>query len=149
MHASPIADNCAIEFPIGFQNFIQQQIVVATVLTSELVVGTHYRPGFSFLNCGFKCWEINFVQSAVAHFHINRHTFFFLIVERKMFYTCCYTIFLNCLNIRNSHARRQIRVFAHVFKISSVERCTINVYTGAKQHSFATVASFFSYRFTV
>ena len=66
-----------------------------------------------------------------------------------MFYTCCHSVLLNTLNIRNHHARCQIWIFAHVFKISPIEWSSVNVYSRSQQHIFISVTRFFTDSYSI
>ena len=55
----------------------------------------------------------------------------FLVVKGVVFDTSGYTVLLQLLNVRYTHHRCQIGVFAHVFKVTSVHRGAVDVDTGA------------------
>ncbi len=127
---SPIGYYNAIKLPILLQNLIQHPVVMTSMLTMYLVVGSHNTPRATLDYSCFESRQIDFVQSTFAELYINVSTPCFLIIQCIMLYTSSYTIFLHFLNIRNYHDTGQIRVFAHILKITSVEWSTINVHTG-------------------
>lgn len=66
-----VAHHYPIEFPVSFQYFIQQQVIMTAMLPADLIVGTHNRPHFCFGNCSLECREIDFVQCTVTEVHID------------------------------------------------------------------------------
>ena len=141
MGSAPIRDHYAVKFPIPFQNVVEQVLVVAAELVFVFVVGPHDCPGTSFLYCSLEGRKIDLVQCPVIDNHIDIFAVDLLIVQSEMFDAGRYAITLYPVNIRNNHDRGKVGVFSHIFEISTVERCAVDVDTRAKQDSLVAVAS--------
>ena len=61
-----------------------------------------------------------------------------------MLHTSRNALGLQALDVRHHHAGGEIWVFAHIFKVTAVERCAENVHTGTENHVFVAVESLLS-----
>ena len=66
-----------------------------------------------------------------------------------MFHTGSHAVLLDALHIGDYHLSSQIRVFAHILEIASVQWRTVDVYTGAQQDRFIPIAGFFTDAFAI
>ena len=62
---------------------------------------------------------------------------------------CTHAVLLDALHIGDYHLSGQIRVFAHILEIASVQWRTVDVYTGAQQDRFIPIAGFFTDAFAI
>ena len=122
---------------------------MANMLIFVQIIRTHDGPCVTFLNSCLKSRQIDFVQSTVIYYHICSVAIHFLVIQRIMLHTGSHSILLYSLYIRNNHTPSQIRIFAHIFKITPIQRCTIDIHTRSQQNGFITIASFFSDTFSV
>ena len=60
-----------------------------------------------------------------------------------------YTVLLYAFNVRHDHCSRQAGVFAHVFEVSSVERCAVDVHARSEQDVLASIQCLLADAFTV
>ena len=139
---APVGNDTAVELPVIFQNLVQCEIVMAGVLAANLIVSAHNAPGTSFFYRSLECRQIDFMQSTVAKIHINMSAPQFLVVQRIVLDTSCHSVLLQLLDVRYAHHTGQIRVLAHIFKITTVHRSTVDVDAGAQQHILFTIARF-------
>ena len=149
MNASPVRDDNTVETPFAFQYVVQEVLVMATVLILVQVVGTHDGPGISFLDGCFEGGEVDFVEGTVVYDDVGRMAVYFLVVECIMFHTGSHAVLLDALHIGNYHLSGQIRVFAHILEIASIQWRTVDVYTGAQQDRFIPIAGFFTDAFAI
>ena len=119
------------------------------MLTPDFIIGTHDAPYMTLHDGSLKSGKIDFLQSTIAKFHIDVPAPQFLIVERVMFHTSSNAIFLYALNIRYYHNRSQIRILTHVFKVTTVERCAIDIHTRSQQYILFPVTCFLANGFSV
>ena len=63
-----------------------------------------------------------------------------LVVDGEMLHAGRHAVLLHALHIGHDHARREIRVFAHILEVAAVQRRAVDVYPGAEQHVFTAVA---------
>ena len=66
-----------------------------------------------------------------------------------MLHANSHAVLLNFLNIRHYHYAGKTRILAHILKIASVQRSSVDVYARTEQHVFFAVARFFSYGLAV
>ena len=127
VRAAPVGNDHTVEAPFASQDIVQQILVVAGMLTFIQVISSHDRPRFTFLNGRLESGQIDFIQGTVVY----------------------YDILLYALHVRNHHTGSQVRVFAHVLKVTSVQRSTININTGSQKNGLVTIACFFTNAFAI
>ena len=93
--------------------------------------------------------KIYLVQRTVVYDDIDIAAIVFLIVKRIMFDAGGNTIFLYTLYVGYHHLRGEIRVFTHVFKVTTIERCAIYIHARAQQHCLVAIAGFLAYAHAV
>lgn len=128
---------------------VEDILVVAEMLTLVVVVGTHDRPCSAFLNGCFESRQIDFVQGPVVYHSVVVVAPRLLIVQCEVLYTGGNAVFLYFLNIRHDHLGCQVRVFSHIFEITAVERCTVDVHSRAEKYVLFAVAGFFAYSLAI
>ncbi len=144
--SAPVAYHGAVESPLAFENVVEQVLVVAGVLVFVIIVCSHYRPRPAFLHGRFKRRQVNLVESAVVHHGIGSVAVYLVVVQRVVLHAGCHAECLKVLHIRHYHSGGKQRVFAHVFKVASVEGGAVYVNAGAEQHVLASVAGFLADR---
>ena len=149
MHASPIRNYNTVKSPFSFQYIIEQILVMTAMLPFIQIVGTHDSPYLTLLHSSLECRQVNFIQSTVINNDIRGMTIHLMVVQGKMLHTSCNSIQLYTFNVRNYHTGCQVRVLTHVFKITPIERCPINIYTWTQKHSLVTVTCLFSDTFSI
>ena len=143
VYASPVGNDYSVKAPLFLQYLFQQVLIMATMFIFILIVRSHKRPYLTLLHSRLESRQVDFMQSSVIYLYIDMIAVYLLIVESKMFHTSSHTILLHTLYIRYYHTGSQIRVFAHVLKVTSIERCTIDVYARSQQDVFVAVTRFF------
>ncbi len=138
--ATPVCDNHAVEIPFPAQYILKQTLVVAAMLTPNLIVGTHYRPCTAILNCLLERRKIDLIQGTVTKVHIDCAAPLLLIVERKVFHACSHAILLKLLNVRHNHLPCQIRILTHILEVTSVERSAVDIHARTEQHILLAIA---------
>ena len=78
--ATPVAHHYPIISPLAFENIVEEDFVVAVVLILIEIVSAHQSPSSALFNGGFKCREVDFAQSAVAHDNIHLVAVFLIVV---------------------------------------------------------------------
>ena len=58
-------------------------------------------------------------------------------------------VFLNTLNVGNDDLRGEIGVLAHIFEVTAIERCAVDVDAGAEQYVLVSVAGFLTDRLAI
>ena len=149
VRAAPVGNDHTVEAPFASQNIVQQILVVAGMLTFIQVISSHDRPRFTFLNGRLESGQIDFIQGTVVYYDIGGVAVDFLIVQRIVLHAGCHPILLYALHVRNHHTGSQVRVFAHVLKVTSVQRSTININTGSQKNGLVTIACFFTNAFSI
>ena len=124
VRAAPVAYHHAVEAPVALQDIVQQYAVVAVMLIVVQVIGTHQRPRATFLHGSLEGRQIDFVEGTVADLYIHLMTVGLIVVQRIVFHAGRDALRLQALHIGHHHARCQEGIFAHVFEIAAVERCT-------------------------
>ena len=147
--STPVADNNTIESPVTFQNAIEGDFVVAVVLVVVEVIGTHDAPCTSFSDGSLEGGQIDFMECAVTDDNVDLMTVFLIVVQRIMLHTGRHSLGLQALDIGNDHTGGQVGVFAHVFKVTAVERCAVDVDTRTENHGLVAVESLFAKRLTI
>ena len=61
-----------------------------------------------------------------------------------MLHTRCHAFRLQSLYVGHHHARSQIRVFAHIFKVAATQRRAVDVHAGSQYHSLSAIESLFA-----
>ena len=145
VYAAPVADNNSVKAPLSFQNTVEQRVVLTAVYTEPLVVRGHHRPYSTALNRLFKGRKIDFIHGALAHIDVHFKAVGFLVVQKEVFQTAGHTVLLGAADIRNHHLSGQIRVFSHIFKAASVQRCTGYCGTGPQHNVLIAKSKLFAY----
>ena len=78
------------------------------------------------------------MQSTVAKIHINMSAPQFLVVQRIVLDTSCHSVLLQLLDVRYAHHTGQIRVLAHIFKITPTQLCPLDIDTRRKNNILAS-----------
>ena len=73
----------------------------------------------------------------------------FLIVQCIMLHASSHSILLHTFDVRNHHCGREVRIFSHIFEVTSVQGCTVDIHTGAQQNIFFAITSLFTDTFSV
>ena len=113
------------------------------------IVGPHDGPGLTPLHGSLEGGQIELIESPVAHLHIDRIAVILLVVQGKVLYTGGHPVGLYPFDIRHYHFSGQVGVLAHIFKITPVQRCAVDIHPGAQQHILVSVASLLAYRAAV
>ena len=146
---APIGHYNAVEVPVSFQYFVQHPVVVAGVLSVDLVVCAHYGPRASFFYGSLESRQVYFIEGAFAAFHIYVQSPLFLIVQGEMFHAGSNPVLLYAFDIGHCHSGGQVRVFAHVFEIPAVQRRAVYVYARTQNDVFVAVQGFFAQRVSI
>ena len=117
---------------------------MSSMHATHLIICSHDTPDAATLHSRLKCRQINLVQCTVANLHVNMSAPEFLIIQGIMFHAGSNSVFLYSLNIRYTHFGSQIRILSHIFKVTAIERRTIDVHTRSQQHILLTVTGFFA-----
>ena len=149
MSSTPVAHHDTVESPFAFQDIVQQIFIVTAMLVLVQIIRSHDAPGMSFLNSRLKGRKINLVKRTVVDYNIRCMTIYFVVVQCKMFYASSYSIALDPTYIRYHHLTRQIRIFAHILEVTSVQRRTIDVHTRSQQDRLITIAGLFTDAFAI
>ena len=149
MCAAPVRDYRAVKSPFLLEYLVQDPVVMAEMFAFEQVVRTHDRPCASFLHGRLESREIDFIKSTVIDNSVIMMAVSLLIVERKMLYAHCHSVFLHFPDIWNSHLACKERIFAHIFEVSTTKRGTVDVYARTEKHILFTIAGLFANRFSV
>ena len=64
--------------------------------------------------------------------YVGRVAVHFLVIEREMLHASRYTIFLHFLYVWHYHTAREERIFAHVFEVTAIEGCAVDIYAWAE-----------------
>ena len=118
---------------------------MSCVLVEILIVTAHYAPRASFDNRRMERAQVEFVQGTVGNPHIHMVAEGFLLVKRVMFYAASHAIGLKPLDVRHTHPRSKIRVFAKIFKVATVEGRAVQVHAGTQQNILFAVTGLFTY----
>ena len=149
VRASPIGDDYSVKSPFTFQNVVYQVLVVAPMLSFIQVVRPHDSPCASFLDGGLECWQVDFIQGAVVHDDIGVVSVYFVVVQRIVLDAGSHSIALHAFYVRHYHLGGQVRIFAHVFEVASVERRAVDVDARSQYDVFLAVACFLADAFAV
>ena len=140
--ATPIGHGEAFEAPFLLEDFVEQQIVLATVLAAEEVVGAHDAEDVGFADGGAEGGKIDFAKGAVVHVDVDTVAFGFLIVGGEMFDTGADALGLLAADVIDGDARGEEGIFAKVFKVAATERRALNVDARAEHDVFVTLLGF-------
>ena len=112
------------------------------MLAFILIVRAHQSPSAPLQNGSLKCRQIDFVKRTVIHHYIDGTSPLLLIIQCIVFHTSSYTVRLHSLNVRHRQTGSQIRVFAHILEVTSVQRRTVDIYTRSQEDIFLTITCF-------
>ena len=121
-------------------------------LTSPFAVNkviTCHNSGSPGINSCFKSRHINFVQFSFFDNRIATSSVKIGVVADEMFESSHNSAALNTIDILFNHSGSKPWIFAHIFKISSALRNSVNVHSGSKQNCDIACAAFFAKRFSV
>src|SRR5581483_1881675 len=118
--------------------------ILATVISAQLVVRAHDAQHVRFLHGRLESRQINFAQRALIQLNVDRTAVKLLVVAGEVFYARGDAFALDALDVRYRHARREERVFAHVFEVPSVEWRALNVHAGAEHDVLSARPRFFA-----
>ena len=144
MCTAPVTDHHAVILPVAFQNLVERILVLTAVLILVEVVRSHDAPGVAFLDGGLKGWQVNLTQGAVAHDHVDLMAVFLVVVKAEVLDAGCRSGALQTLDVGHYHARSQQGILAHVLKVTSVQRITVDVHARTQDHVFSTIAGLFA-----
>ena len=147
--ATPIGDNHAIELPIAFQNLIEQNVVVAVVLIAIEVVSSHDTPSMTLCNRCTESRKIDFMERTIVNYYVHLMSKILIIVQCIVLDACCNTFRLQALNVWHYHAGSQPRVFSHIFKVATIERCAIDIHAWTQNHGLVAIKCFFPQTLTI
>ena len=119
------------------------------VNASVFVVTAHNAPRVSTFDSQFKWTEIYLIEGTIGHFHIHMTAVFLLVIKCIMLDAACHSIALKSLNIAYSHASGEVRVFAHILEVASIERSTIDIDARTEQYILVSIACFLAYRLSI
>jgi len=131
---APVGNDEPFESKLLLQNAGEKIGILGAVDAVQLVVGGHYGPDAGFLHAGFECGEIDFVEGALVDVGVDAMALKLLVIGREMLERRDDSFALHTLDIGNTHARGQVRIFAVAFKVATPERDTIDVDGGAENH---------------
>ena len=114
---------------------------MAVVLVAIQVVCAHDGPCLALLNGSLEGRQIDFVQGTVAHLHVHLMAIFLVVVQTIVLHACRHALRLQSLYVGHYHDRGEIRVFAHVLEVTSVEGSAVDVDAGSQDHVLATIES--------
>src|SRR5262245_22535340 len=127
MYGTPIGHDEPIEMPLILQNVDQEETVFGRVVAIELVISRHDRPRICPLNRGLERRKEYFVERTFIDFGVDGHAILFLIVGRKVFDRCDDLFRLDAPDITDRHLRREIRILAKAFEISSAKWRSLDI----------------------
>ena len=142
---TPVGDDCAIEAPLALEDLVQETLIVRYVLILILVVAAHEAPCVTLLDCSLERTEIEFIESSVGNLDIDMTTELLLVVEHIVLDAASHAIALQACYIWHNHDACEIRVLAHIFEVTAIERCAIEIDTRTKQNALLAIASLLSY----
>ena len=148
MSSSPVAYQDTIEIPILFQDS-GKIFIMAAMLILIKIIRPHHRPDITLDNSRLESRKVDFIQRPVTYDDIRRVPVKFLIVKRIMFDTCSHALLLDTLDVRYDHFGRQTWVLTHIFKISSTERCPVDVAARSQQNILLSITGLLSDRDTI
>ena len=68
----------------------------------------------------------------------------FVVVQGEVFHAGGHAVLLHAPDIGRHHLSGQIRVLTHILEVASVERCAVDIDTGAQQDGLVAVARLFT-----
>ena len=139
--STPVAHHHSVEVPVVLQNLVQGVMVMAVVLVAIQVVCAHDGPCLALLNGSLESRQIDFVQGTVAHLHVHLMAIFLVVVQTIVLHACRHALRLQSLYVGHYHDRGEIRVFAHVLEVTSVEGSAVDVDAWSQDHVLATIES--------
>ena len=148
MCSAPVGNINAFKSPFVTENITGQVFIFSTPITQILIIGSHHSQSTAFLYSRFEGRQIDFTKGTLATFYLNGRPVRFLVIQGKMFHAASDITALQSLNILNSQNRVQIRIFTHIFEVTSAQRATDDIYTGAEQDVFLTPPGFFPQHFS-
>ena len=144
MTATPVANDHTVKSPVVLQNLVEQRGIMAIVLVLIKVIGTHDAPCPTLLHGSTEGRQVDFVKGTVADNDVHLMTVLLIVVQGIVLHTGGDTLRLQTLHIRHHHARYQPRVFTHIFKITSSQRCAVDVDTGTQYHMLVPIQGLFA-----
>ena len=146
IRSAPVGDHKSVVIPVTAKDFLKQMHTLVGILAVDLVVGSHDRAWFRLINCHFKSGQIDLAQGALINDRVHRHAALLLGVDRKVLDTGIYSLALDALHVGSGHPARQIRVFREILEVSSAQRTSLDVHTGAEQNIDAHRLGLFAQR---
>ena len=96
---APVADDDAVETPLGFQNAVQEFIVGTGENAVDAIIGGHHGPDISFLHRRFERRQVELAQRAFVHVGTDGVALELRVVRHVMFRASGDADGLNALNV--------------------------------------------------
>ena len=145
----PVRDDRSVKGPFPFQDVVDEPLVVRGVLVEVLVVRPHNAPRLALAHRSLEGTQVEFVECAVRHPHIDMSPELLLLVQRIMLHATGHAVALQPLDVGDAEAGSQQRILAHVLKVTSVERRAVQVDPRSQQHRLAAVASLLAHHLAI
>ena len=130
VNGCPVRYHYALEAPLASQHLVVQPRVFRRVDTPDKVVAVHDKSHTGFLDSFPECREIDFLHRPLVH--VGAHAVpdvLKLVVGREMLHCSHDPLVLYAEDVFLRGFRSQIRVFAHVFVVSSAHRSPVDVHS--------------------
>ena len=133
----PVRNHNAVIAPLIPKDRGKQLVILLGVFAIQFVVGTHDRPGLSFLHRNFKILQVDFPEGPAAHQRVILGPVGLLVVHGVVLDGGSGPIGLDAPDIGRRHLPTQERVFGEILEVPSIERITMNVHARCEQHVHA------------
>ena len=130
----PVRDYDSLVAPLIAEHGGKEVFVLLGVLSVQLVVRAHYRPGGSFLHGNLEVLEIDFPQGAATDEGVVLYPVGFLAVGCIVLDGSAGSVTLDAPHIGGGHLAGQQRIFGEILEVPSVERVAVDVHTGGQEH---------------
>ena len=142
---APVRHHDALEAPFVTENRGEEAFALLGVLSVELVVGAHHRPGIGFLHGNLKVLEINLAEGTLGDDSVVLVAVGFLVVGSIVLDGSTHAIALDTLHISGGHLAGQERVFGEILEVTAVQGVAVNVHTGGQEHVHAIFQHFITH----
>ena len=139
---SPVRDDDAVKAPLVPKDGGQEVVILLGIFSVHLVVGTHHRPGVSFLHRNLEILQVDLPEGPAADQGVILRPVGFLVIRRIVLDGSAGTVALDTAHVSRRHLPGEERILGEIFEISSVQRITMYVHSRSQQHVHAILQHF-------
>jgi hypothetical protein len=138
--AVPVGHDQALKAPLALEHLVEQIVVVAAVLSAELVVGAHHRQHARLLYGRLEGGQVDLAQRALVHLDVDRAALDLLVVRGEVLDARGDLLRLHAADVAHGEPGRQVGVLAQVLESAAAQRRAQDIDAWPQQDVLAALA---------